>query len=258
MKYLISFLLLISLFNQSQAQTDSTDLLLQKLKSKTITVAERKELKNIDYGIQNRGQLLDESKHDYSASLMFINQAITMFNLLGDTLNVANNKKFKGYLLGRFGKFAEGKAEINDAINLFQLKNADWGIAVSQFDLSRLFELDNKLDSALFYCKIALGYWKAKGDSSRIFLNQNLLINLLTKSKELAKAKLLQIESTKMAENSELHWQGLLDFYVTSENLYKAAKKLKSANHFQKLYTKKILELKKEGITASSYFEEAK
>ena len=182
MKHLISFLiLLISLFNYSRAQTDRTDLLLQKLKSKTITVAERKELQNIAYDIQNRGQLLDEVRHDYSASLALITKAITIFNSLGDTLNIANNRKFKGYLLGRFGKFTEGKAQIHEAINLYQLKNAGWGIAVSQFDLSRVFEFENKLDSALFYCKSALRYWKAKEDSERISGKSKMNIKNLKK-----------------------------------------------------------------------------
>lgn len=259
MKHLISFLVLyVGLLGHSQAQTDSSDYLLNKLVSKTITDAERKELRILAFDIQNRGQMLDESKHDYTTSLILVDKAITIFNSLGDTLNEANNRKFKGYLLGRFGKFDEGKVEIQQAIHLFQLKNADWGIAVSQFDLSRLFEFENKPDSALFYCNIAISYWKAKGNAARIFLNQNMLINLLTKSNKLAEAKLLQTESSKMAEDPEQHWQGLLDFYVISENLYKAAKEFESAKHYQKLYTRKISDLKKEGITAISYFKETK
>ena len=110
MKYLLSFLIFyIGFFGYSQAQTDSSEFLLNKLRSKTITDAERKELKTIAFGLQNQGQSLDESKHDYAASLTFINKAITIFILLGDTLNEANNRKFKGYLLGRFDKFVEGK-----------------------------------------------------------------------------------------------------------------------------------------------------
>jgi hypothetical protein len=259
MKHKTFFLILcFSVFSNSYAQTDSSKILLNKLSIKTITDAERKELKARAIDIQNRGQFLDESVHDYTGSLMLVDKAVTIFNLLGDTLNEANNRKFKGYLLGRFFKFEEGKAEIQQAIQLYKLKNADWGIAVSQFDLSRLFEFENKIDSALFYCNIAVSYWKGKGNSARIFLNQNMLINLLRKSNNITEAKLLQAESFKMAINPELHWQGLLDFYVTSENLYAAAKEFKLAKYYKKLYAKKISDLKKEGITASSYFEEIK
>lgn len=259
MKYLLSFLIFyIGFFGFSQAQTDSSEFLLNKLRSNTITDPERKQLKTFAFDLQNRGQSLDESKHDYAASLILVNKAIIIFNALNDTLNEANNRKFKGYLLGRFNKFAEGKVEIQQAIYLFQLKKADWGVAVSQFDLSRLFEFENKLDSALFYCNIAISYWKANGNAARIFLNQNMLINLLTKLNRLAEAKILQTESTKMAENPKEHWQGLLDFYIVSENLYKAAKEFKSADVYKKLYEKKVLDLKIEGITAASYFTETK
>jgi hypothetical protein len=259
MKYLLSFLIFyVGFFGYCQAQTDSCEFLLNKLRSKTITDSERKQLRTLALGIQNRGQSLDESKHDYASSLRLVSFATAIFNALGDTLNEANNRKFKGYLLGRFKRFAEGKAEIQQAINLFQLKKADWGVAVSQFDLSRLFEFENKPDSALFYCNIAISYWKGKGNTSRIFLNQNMLINLLTKLNRLTEAKLLQTESSKMAEDPEQHWQGLLDFYVVSENLFKAAKEFKSAEDYKILYEKKVMDLKKEGITAISYFTEAR
>jgi hypothetical protein len=259
MKYLLSFLIIfIGFFGYCQAQTDSCEFLLNKLRSETITDSEKKQLRTLAFGIQNRGQSLDESKHDYASSLRLVSFATAIFNALGDTLNEANNRKFKGYLLGRFKKFAEGKAEILQAINLFQLKKADWGVAVSQFDLSRLFEFENKLDSALFYCNVAISYWKAKGNDARIFLTQNMLINLLTKSKRLAEAKLLQTESSKMAEEPEQHWQGLLDFYVVSEYLFKAAREFKTAKIYQTLYATKVLDLKKEGVIAISYFEEIK
>lgn len=255
MKYLFSFLFLCIAFpGRSQAQADSTEFLLGKLRSGAITTVERKQLKNIAYDVQNRGQLLDESSHDYVGSLTLVDKAITIFNALGDTLSIANNRKFKGYLLGRLTKFSKGKAEIQQAINLYELKNAPWGVAVSQFDLARLFEFENKLDSALFYGNIAISYWKTQENSGRIFLNQNLLINLLTKLNRLAEAKLLQAQSSKMSENPEHHWQGLLDFYVVSENFFKAAKDAKSAGKYQKLYTEKISDLKKEGIIAMSYF----
>ena len=133
-----------------------------------------------------------------------------------DTLNVANNKKFKGYLLGRFGKFSEAKAEIQVAIDLFRLKNKDWGVAVSQFDLSRVYEFENKTDSAIYYSNISLSYWKSKGDNGRILGINNMLMNLLLKSKQLEKAVVIQKESEMLATNPELHWQGIIDFYLVS------------------------------------------
>ena len=257
MKRLSSILIFtFGLFLNSQAQSDSVALLLTKLNSNTITDGERKILKRMAFDVQNRGQLLDESSHDYKGALLLTDSAINIFNSLRDTLSEANNKKFKGYLLGRFGKFEEGKSEILQAINLFQLKNALWGVAVSQFDLSRLYELENKLDSALHYCNIAISYWKTTDNNARVFLNQNMLINLLTKSKDIVKAKLLQNESIKISENNQQHWQGLLDFYIVSKNLYKASKDFRLAKIYRNLDSKLITELSSTGMVANSYFNE--
>lgn len=257
MKHLFSILIfIVGLFLNSQAQSDSLTSLLAKLNSKTITDGERKILKKMAFDVQNRGQLLDESSHDYKGALLLTDSAINIFNSLKDTLNEANNRKFKGYLLGRFGKFQEGKSEIQQAINLFQLKNTLWGVAVSQFDLARLFEFENKLDSALYYCNISISYWKENANTARVFINQNMLINLLTKTNDLTKAKTIQNESNKIIEAEKPYWQGLLDFYIVSENLYKAAKEFKTANNYRNLYSKLITELSSTGLAARSYFTE--
>ncbi len=245
---------LFVVFANSQAQTDSIAILMAKLNSKTITDDERDILKITAFDIQNRGQLLDESSHDYKGALLLTDSAIKIFNSLKDTLSEANNRKFKGYLLGRVDNFREGKDEIQKAIHLYKLKNASWGIAVSQFDLSRLYELENKLDSALLYCKTAISYWKVKNNNDRIFLNQNMLINLLTKSMNLTNAKLIQSESNRISESKKQHWQGLLDFYIVSENLFKALKEFETAGRYRNLYSKLVIELGAEGIMARSYF----
>lgn len=46
------------------------------------------------------------------------------------------------------------------------------------------------------------------------------------KVKDLMKAKLIQKESSEISESNRQHWQGLLDFYIVSENLFRSAKEL--------------------------------
>ncbi len=255
MKYLFCFLL-IGLSKNSIAQSDTVAILVTKLERKTITDTEKKALRTLALDIQNRGQILDESSQDYKGALQLTDSAIYLFKDLNDTLSEANNRKFKGYLLGRFEKYEEGKREIQKAIQLFQLKKADWGVAVSQYDLSRLYEFQNLLDSALYYCNTAIFYWKQKGNLDRVFLGQNMLINLLTKTNDLSKAKTIQYESSQISDSTKQHWQGLLDFYVVSEHLYKASKEFKVADNYHSLYSKLITELNSSGIQASSYFDE--
>lgn len=259
-KYQFLFLFILSGFpaiSQEAKNNDSvyTESLLLKLRSKTISAGERKELKDIAVDLQNRGQILDESKHDYNGSLILIDKAIILFNELEETLFSANNKKFKGYLLGRLNRFEEGKIEIHEAIGLFSSRQADWGVAVSQFDLARLYDLENKRDSAVFYCNAASAYWKEKANKERVFLCKNLLIHILTEEHKLTEAGTVQQELQKMIDDNDFHWQGLIDYYIVSEKLYRAANLPIIAAQYHELYTKKITQLKKDGITALSYFE---
>jgi len=97
------------LSNNCKAQSDTVAILVTKLERKIITDTEKKTLRILALDIQNRGQILDESSHDYKGALQLTDSAIHLFKLLNDTLGEANNRKFKGYLLGRFGKYEEGK-----------------------------------------------------------------------------------------------------------------------------------------------------
>lgn len=89
----IAFILffLFVVFANSQAQSDSVAILIAKLNSKTITDGERNILKTTAFEVQNRGQLLDESSHDYKGALLLTDSAIKIFNALKDTLSEANN-----------------------------------------------------------------------------------------------------------------------------------------------------------------------
>ena len=169
-------------------------------------------------------------------------------------MNIANNLKFSGYLLGRFGKFAEAKNDIKEAITLFQLKNKDSGVAVSHFDLSRVYEFENKPDSAIYYSTIATDYWKSKNAVAGIVGNQNMFINLLTKAKKLSSAKTVQEDSKKLIQDPGLSGQDIIDFYFVSARLYEPLNDAAASTEYRKQYMNKVAELKAEGITAQSYF----
>ncbi len=259
MKHL-SLLALLFVITCVRAQTpdingEATKALLKKANAKSMTSDERKELKKIAFALQNFGQNLDELKHDYKGSLKYINQAIMLFDSMDDTLNVANNKKFKGYLLSRLDNFTEAKIEIDESIRMFKLKKADWGVAVSQFDLSRVYEFENKLDSAIYYSNTALVYWQSRKDSFRILGLQTMLINLLTKSGDYTKAISLQKETEKLTGNPELHWLNLIDFYYVSYQLFKRSADTIHYERYKELYTNKLAELSKTGTSARSFYD---
>jgi hypothetical protein len=229
--------------------------LLLKIKSNTINEVEEKELKQIALGFQNYGQLIDETDHDYNKSLEYINKAIVLFVALKDTLSEANNRKFKGYLLGMLSIYAQAKDEIKVALDLYSLKKFPAGIAVSQFDLSRVYDQENKIDSSIYYCKTSLAYWKSIDRVSRIVNVQNMLIYLLIKKKGYKSAILIQKESESLINNNNLYWLDIIDFYFVSMQLYKASKETNSATLYHHLYQIKLNDLTKEGTDFKSYYK---
>lgn len=231
-----------------------SELLIDKINTKTISEAETKELKAIAYGFQNHGQLLDDEQHDYPQSLEFTNKAIRMFVALSDTLSEANNRKFKAYLLGMLGNYKEAKQEAGMAISLYQSKNSSTGVAVSMFDLSRVYDQEKVLDSAIFFSNASLGLWKPINNSFRIFSVEMMLIHLYTKSKQYENALAIQKEAALLINDKNIQSRELADYYLVLQRLYTAINKTTEAAKYKQLHLQKIKELEEEGKSFRSYY----
>ena len=265
MKPLVLVLLLItsqSIFAQNNydnlvSTTDEkkADALLEKVRLKQATEDEKNELQRIAVLIQNKAQNQDPNQRDYKKSLASIDKAIVLFDALNDTLDVANNKKFKGFLLGRLGKFRDAKNETTAAIQLYQIKKMNAEVAVSQFDLARMFEFEGKPDSAIYYAGFAHTFWKQKDVDLRVLIINNMLVSLYLKSQEPEQAKTVQQESALLLSKPDMHWQAVIDFYYTSMLLFRTVNDIGVAGDYRKLYDAKIEELRRTGIIAKSYYE---
>ena len=260
MKILILIIFLsFSNFSWAQTNLDSTDmrinLLVEKSNNKTINKGESKELSNYIFAIQNKGFLLEEEKHDYQNALVQIDKALSIWVSLKDTLNEANLRKFKGLLLGHLKRYEEAESEAKKAISLYDLKDFEQGVAVSQHDLSLILDLEGKIDSALHYENISNSFWNKNGDTSRIIVSNNQLIHLLRQSKDFSKAEKIQNQSAVLIKNSNTHWHPLINFYYVSFKLYDEFKNNETASLYKKLYNDKIDLLKKEGIMTKSVYE---
>ncbi|MCP9752405.1 hypothetical protein EGI32_15700 [Ferruginibacter sp. HRS2-29] len=231
--------------------------LSNKAKAGNLTKKEGKEFRDIGYQVQNNGFALDERSHDYSNALSYINKALNIWELTADTLNEANSRKYKGYLLGRLGQFPEGKKEIFQAISLYQQKRKPAGVAVSYFDLSRVFEFQTQYDSSLYYANQALAYWKNNVDSSRIFIVRNQLINIYYRTKKYKDAEQVVQQNELMLSQTKLNWQQLIDFYDVTVQFYKKWKKKDQVKKYTALLEDKVSTLYAEGINARSSFEVA-
>ena len=262
MKNLISFILLVAFlpvfaqnYNDVLADEKKAEQLLDKVRSKQATEDEKKELFDIANLLQNRGRDLDEKQHQSKKAVAEVEKAIVFFNALNDTLSLANSRQYKGYLLGRMGKFREAKNETEAAIDLYRLSNMNAGVAISQFDLARMFEFENRLDSAIYYASLSRAFWKPKQADQRVMIADNMLVSLFLKSNQPEKARSVQEESSLLAKNPDMHWQSVIDYYFTSMLLFRTVNNIAVAGDYQQRYLSKIAELRNQGIIAKSYYE---
>lgn len=260
MKFLACFLLIASMTADAQSYVDSIsdkkiDGLLDKIRAGQASADDRNLLQQIALLVQNKAQEMDVHHVAYKKTLPVADKAIVLFDALNDTLNVANNRKFKAYLLGRAGKFPQAKQETATAIHLYQLKKMHAEVAASQFDLSRLFEFDSKTDSAIYYANLSKAFWRQQGVDLRVLIINNMLVNLLLEANQPEKAELIYQESARLAAEPQMQWQALLDFYFTSALLFTKTNDMASAGRFRNLYADKIAGLAQQGIRAKSYYE---
>ena len=227
----------------------------QKTDNSFLTDKSKANLKQIAFDLQNRGQLLDEREHKFEEATKYIDSALKIFETLDDSLNLANNLKLYGYLLARQKAFGKAKIEIVKSINLFKAKGALWGVAVSNFDMARVYYLENKVDSAEYYCNSAMHFWKNKNDTDRIFIIRNLLIAVNLKSNNLTRAQEIQRLNSVTSDLKQQHWQNLLDFYTVSFLVFQEINDLASATKYRNNIDNLQQDLIKEQINALSFFE---
>ena len=260
MKFLaLTLFISIAYLSVAQENTDSTDLRIKMLSEKynnnSISKDETAELRNLIFSIQNKGFMFDEEKHDFQSALIQTDKALKIWISIKDTLSEANLRKYKGYLLGHLKSFTEAELETKKAIALFKKKNFEPGVAVSQHDLSMVFDFENKTDSALYYENISNFYWTSVSDTFRIMVSNNQLIHLYRKLKEFEIAAKIQNQSELLSKSPELHWNPLINFYYVSYLLYNEMKLKNKASNYLRLFLDKIEILKNEGTIAKSIYE---
>jgi tetratricopeptide (TPR) repeat protein len=227
-----------------------------KPKITPISAAEKKHLKTVAFAYQNKAFELDESKHDYGAAIKETDSAFNTWLYLKDTLNMANMQKYKGYLLGNLKEFENAKKEIFSAIQLFEDKKYTSGIAVSYFDMSRVYDVENGIDSSIFYAQKAVDFWKTKKDTLRLVVLSNQMIHLYTEKADFDQALEYQKQSASFIREKTLHHHAVLDFYFLSGKLYEKLKNYKRSLYYNNLYLNKITALKKTGVTDRSGFDQ--
>jgi hypothetical protein len=246
--FFLSLLVSISAFGQTDSLETRAYELLQKAKMQQLSKDELKEVRAYGTNIQNHGFIREEKNQDYEGSLIEIDKSLNIWYQLNDTFRTANLLKYKGYLLGHLNQFAEAKIEIDSAIYLFGAVKYPSGVAVSQLDLSKVYEQEQNLDSALKYVDITIAFWKMQKDTFRIVTSGNQAINLFLKMKRYGPASDMQRELTLMLSAKNIYWQPVLEFYFLSIQLFRKTNQQEQARQYQLLYKDKIRSLTDQNI----------
>jgi tetratricopeptide (TPR) repeat protein len=256
MKLILLFLLLFSItaFGQADSLESRANELLQKAKTQELSKDELLEVRVYGTTIQNHGFILEEKNQDYEGSLIEINKSLNIWYQVRDTFRTANLLKYKGYLLGHLNQFSEAKIKIDSAIYLFRAVNYSMGVAVSQLDLSKVYEQEHNLDSALKYASITISYWKMQKDTFRIMTSGNQAINLLLRMKRYDLASDMQQELRPMIAAANMYWQPVLEFYFLSIQLFKKTNQQELIQQYQGLYQDKIKSLMGQNIIPAIRF----
>lgn len=202
----------------------------------------------------NIASAYDEKKQDFIYSSLYLDSAIIIWKDIGDLRNEANLHKYKGLVLAKQSRIKEGKEEAFLAIQQFNSISYKHGIAVSYFDLAKIFEINTELDSAISYITKAIVFWKAEKDTFRIITNMNFLLNLYLKKTDLKEAGALQAQISNLV-NHEIHWQALLNFYYLSENYFNKNRLLKKEKDYHSLYMELQNNLNDKHIKAFSEYK---
>jgi hypothetical protein len=233
MKPVLSLMLCLTWFcSPGQYSYDSATnrdirLLLEKFTAGTMDSSDRKQITQLTYAIQNKGFYYSEYyKAEYDSSLIEIDRALLVWTTLRDTANVANLRKFRGYLLGKLKKFEAGKKEVRESIRLYTLINRPAGVAVAQYDLSYICVLASQPDSALYFGRRSYQYFLQRNETLRIVIYGNHLLQAYGSLKRYKEALQIQKQTQAALDRDTEVWpkhnlKHLADFNYLSGILYR-------------------------------------
>jgi tetratricopeptide (TPR) repeat protein len=121
--------------------------------------------------------------------------------------------------------------------------------------MSKVYDLENGVDSSLFYVQKAVDFWRTKKDTVRLAVLNNQMIHLYLEKGKFEQALEYQKQSDSFFKEKSLDHHAVLDFYFLSSSLYEKLKNYHKALSYKNLYFSKITALKKTGTIDKSGFD---
>lgn len=121
----------------------------------------------------NRAMLFSDVIGMPERSLNLIDSAISIWEVIGDSMQMANNIKVRGLVFCSMLKFPQAEKEIKRALSLYTRKHEIYGTLSCQLDLVKLYALKGEPDSMKKYDALCRPYFETN-DAMRLFaLNTN-------------------------------------------------------------------------------------
>lgn len=117
----------------------------------------------------NVANIYDEHFLDFTSAHHYASLSLDNWKAVKDDMQIANLKKYLGYLNGKLGNYETGKEEIMEAIRLYNKMAYDQGVAVSNFNLARVYYEEKNYEGAIKPFKDGLKYWTENENAGRIF-----------------------------------------------------------------------------------------
>ena len=153
----------------------------------------------------NIANIYDEYLGQPDSALHFANQSLSIWKSINDTLQQANLYKYTGLLKGQLGNFEMAKQDIEKAIGFYKAVQFEQGIAVSQFNLARIYFEEGTMQESKVLHERALAYWKSMNDKNRIFTNNLFGVELYSKLGDKKKVKKLLRENYDLSKSITLN-----------------------------------------------------
>jgi len=195
------------------------------------------------YCTQNIAFMYEEQQNDIPNALKYSNMALQQHVQRKDTISLANMYKYIGVLKGKLGNHGEGLKDINLAIQFFELKNNNLGIAVCYYDMALLYTEIKNTDSSIYYITKAKNIWQLnEGNISRIFSWNNKLLEIYLSLQDTINAKNIYNQNSKILSDNfkDIQPNKQADYYKLSIFYHQLNKDPKNENFYKEKYENAI------------------
>lgn len=118
----------------------------------------------------NVANIYEEYVPNKDSAVYYAKRSMDIYEKENDSMQMANLYKYYGYLIGINGHPAEGETYIQKAITIYQGKGFEEGIAVSHFNLARIYIQTKDFEKADSLLDLAKPVWIETNDTSRLRL----------------------------------------------------------------------------------------